>query len=63
MGHLSVCEILLNHGADILALDNMGRSVLHHVTQAGQVCELIMFIEGKVFVGFSGLTSILSQNN
>ncbi|KAL5258680.1 hypothetical protein ACHWQZ_G009221 [Mnemiopsis leidyi] len=37
MGHEKVCEILLSHGADVLQLDNLRRTTLHHVTQAGQL--------------------------
>ena len=39
MGHLTVCEILLKFGANILQLDTLQRTILHHVTQAGEVCE------------------------
>ena len=37
MGHLAVCQVLLQRGADILRRDGLGRTILHHVAQAGQV--------------------------
>ncbi|XP_063679078.1 ankyrin repeat domain-containing protein 16-like [Bolinopsis microptera] len=37
MGHEAVCVVLVTHGADLLQLDNLKRTVLHHVTQAGQL--------------------------
>lgn len=37
MGHVRVCEMLVSKGADILHLDNLERTVLHHITQAGQI--------------------------
>ena len=37
MGHETVCDVLVSNGADVLQLDNLKRSALHHVTQAGQV--------------------------
>ena len=45
MGHEAVCEILLSHGADVLQLDNLRRTTLHHVTQAGQVLQVQYEVE------------------
>ena len=43
MGHVRVCEMLVSKGADILHLDNLERTVLHHITQAGQVAILRIY--------------------
>ena len=42
MGHETVCDVLLSHGADLFQLDNLGRTALHHVTQAGQVLNSLL---------------------